>query len=142
MMAPHVQDSDKVLKSTAHEDSEVPGTVYLQPVQSAATVYGQAVYPVPSSNPNDPLLWPQWRKICVLIIVCFYSVIGNGTGLAPSVYIGTFAKYFKVSGEKSSNIASYGILAYGVSNLFWVPLSIKFGRRFTWLLSLLFYLVL
>lgn len=138
----HVQDSAKVLHSRAHEDQDVPGTVYLQPTQSAATAYGQAIFPVPSADPNDPLLWPQWRKILILCVVCFYSVIGNGTGLAVSVYIGEFAGYFKVSPALSSQIASYGILAYGVSNMVWVPLAIKFGRRATWLLSLLIYLVL
>jgi fucose permease len=138
----HVQDSVKVLQSKAHEDDQVPGTVYLQPTQSGATVYGQAIFPVPSADPNDSLLWPQWRKLLVLCVVCFYSIIGNGTGLAPSVYIEVFACYFSVSPARSSNIASYGILAYGVSNLIWVPLSIKFGRRATWLISLVFYLVL
>lgn len=131
-----------MLRSEAHEDHDVPGTVYLQPGQNTATAYGQAIYPVPSADPNDPLLLPQWRKLLILWVVCFYSIIGNGTGLAVSVYIGEFAAYFKVSPALSSQIASYGILAYGVSNLVWVPLAIKFGRRSIWLLSLLIYLVL
>jgi len=40
--------------SHAHEE-DVPGTVNLQAREGEETHYGQALYPVPSSDPNDPL---------------------------------------------------------------------------------------
>lgn len=40
--------------SHAHEEG-VPGTVNLQAREGEETHYGQALYPVPSSDPNDPL---------------------------------------------------------------------------------------
>lgn len=109
--------------------------------ENDVTVFGQAIYPVPSADPNDPLRLPQWRKHAILIVVVLYSLIGNSTGLAPSVYILPWAAAFNVSPNVSSKIVSYGILAYGVSNIVWVPIALKFGRRTAWLLSLLFYVV-
>jgi MFS family permease len=105
------------------------------------TKFGQAIYPVPSADPNDPLRLPQWRKEAILICVVLYSLIGNATGLAPSVYILPWATEFGVSPNISSKIVSYGILAYGVANLVWVPFALKFGRRTAWLSSLLLYVV-
>jgi hypothetical protein len=41
--------------SHAHEDA-VPGTVYLLPEDGDKTAFGEALYPFPTLNPNDPLL--------------------------------------------------------------------------------------
>ena len=108
-------------------------------LENDVTVFGQAIYPVPSADPNDPLRLPQWRKNAILIVVVLYSLVGNSTCLAPSVYILPFATYFDVSPNDSSKIVSYGILAYGVANIVWIPFALKFGRRTAWLLSLLLY---
>lgn len=40
--------------SHAHEEA-IPGTVNLRAREGEETHYGQALYPVPSSDPNDPL---------------------------------------------------------------------------------------
>ena len=44
--------------SHAHEEG-IPGTVDLRVQEGEESHYGQALYPVPSSDPNDPL---QVRK--------------------------------------------------------------------------------
>jgi len=41
------------LRSHAHE-GEVPGTVDLRAVEGDDTAYGQALFPVPAEDPNDP----------------------------------------------------------------------------------------
>ena len=40
--------------SHAHE-GDIPGTVDLTAAEGDDTAYGQALYPVPSEDPNDPL---------------------------------------------------------------------------------------
>lgn len=40
--------------SHAHE-GDIPGTVDLRAVEGDDTAYGQALYPVPAEDPNDPL---------------------------------------------------------------------------------------
>ena len=42
------------IHSHAHEEG-VPGTINLQAREGEETHYGQALYPVPSLDPNDPL---------------------------------------------------------------------------------------
>jgi hypothetical protein len=43
-----------MILSHAHE-GEIPGTVDLSAVEGDDTAYGQALYPVPAEDPNDPL---------------------------------------------------------------------------------------
>ena len=42
-----------IFSSHAHE--EIPGTVNLRAVEGDDTAYGQALFPVPAEDPNDPL---------------------------------------------------------------------------------------
>jgi hypothetical protein len=77
------------------------------------TGYGQALFPVPSLDPNDPLQWPDWKKTMILIICSLYSFLGNSALLGPSVYIGIYAKEFEITPTKASGLISYANLAYG-----------------------------
>ena len=45
--------TDDFVDSHAHE--EIPGTVDVQAVEGDDTAYGQALFPVPAEDPNDPL---------------------------------------------------------------------------------------
>lgn len=44
----------RLAHSHAHE-GDIPGTVDLSAVEGDDTAYGQALYPVPAEDPNDPL---------------------------------------------------------------------------------------
>lgn len=48
-----VDAADEIGLSHAHE--QIPGTVNLRAIEGDDTAYGQAYYPVPSTDPNDPL---------------------------------------------------------------------------------------
>ena len=50
----------KEIHSHAHEEG-IPGTVNLQAIEGDDTYLGQALFPVPSTDPNDPLNWPQYK---------------------------------------------------------------------------------
>lgn len=43
-----------IVNSHAHE-GDIPGTVDLSAAEGDDTAYGQALYPVPAEDPNDPL---------------------------------------------------------------------------------------
>jgi hypothetical protein len=49
--------------SHAHE-GDVPGTVDLSAIEGDDTAYGQALYPVPAEDPNDPLQVLMIPSIC------------------------------------------------------------------------------
>jgi len=123
------------LASHAHE-GDLPGTVDLRVAEGDDTAYGQALYPVPAEDPNDPLQWSQKKKIAILIICSLYSFLGNAATLGPSVYISIFAEEFHVTPTVASGLISYANLAYGFGSLLLVPAYLKFGRRPVMLFSM------
>ncbi|KAK8099745.1 uncharacterized protein PG998_012986 [Apiospora kogelbergensis] len=128
-----------LVHSHAHEGT-IPGTVDLRAAEGDDTAYGQALFPVPAEDPNDPLQWPNYKKTMILVICCAYSFLGNATLIGPSPYIALFSKEFGVSPTKASTLISYPNLAYGFGSLFLVPLYLKFGRRPVMLGSMLFFI--
>lgn len=127
--------------SHAHEDP-VPGTVYLRPEEGDKTAFGQALFPVPTLDPNDPVRWPLWRKYIYLFCVIFFTLLGNSSCLTPSVFFVPWSIEFNVPVTQVTDVQNYAILTYGLVNLLWVPLALKFGRRPTWLAALTIWWVL
>ncbi|KIX04625.1 uncharacterized protein Z518_05495 [Rhinocladiella mackenziei CBS 650.93] len=124
--------------SHAHEEA-IPGTVNLQAQEGDDTGYGQALFPVPADDPNDPLQWPNFKKTMILIICAAYSFLGNSSLLGPSVYIGIYSELFGISPATASGLISYPNLAYGFGSLVLVPAYLKFGRRPVMLGSIIFF---
>ena len=50
------------IHSHAQEEA-LPGTVNLKAVEGDTTFLGQAVFPVPSTDPKDPLNWPNFKYV-------------------------------------------------------------------------------
>ena len=80
--------------------------------------------------------WPKWKKNTILVIVAFYSFLGNSSLTGPSVYIGLYAEEFGISPAAASGLISYPNLAFGFGSLILVPLYLKIGRRPVTLLSM------
>ncbi|CEL07443.1 hypothetical protein ASPCAL10600 [Aspergillus calidoustus] len=119
-------------------EGDIPGTVDLSVIEGEDTgaSYGQALYPVPTDDPNDPLNWPAWKKNAILVIVSVYSFLGNCALVGPSVYISIYSEEFGISHADASGLISYPNLAFGFGSLILVPMYLKFGRRFVTLLSM------
>ncbi|KAK3075915.1 hypothetical protein LTR53_000344 [Teratosphaeriaceae sp. CCFEE 6253] len=128
-----------LVHSHAHE-GDIPGTVDLRAAEGDDTAYGQALFPVPAEDPNDPLQWPGWKKHMILVICSLYSFLSNSALLGPAVYIGIYAEAFEISPVVASGLVSYPNICYGVGTLITVPAYLKFGRRPVMLGSLLVYL--
>ncbi|KAL7621063.1 hypothetical protein AAE478_008375 [Parahypoxylon ruwenzoriense] len=125
-----------LVRSHAHEE-DTPGTVNVQAVEGDDAYYGQALFPVPAQDPNDPLQWPRSKKITILVIMCAYSFLGNAALLGPGPYLTLWSELFDISPGDASTLISYPNLAYGFSSFFLVPLYLKIGRRPVMLGSLL-----
>ncbi|EJT99330.1 MFS transporter [Dacryopinax primogenitus] len=138
----HEEHPRHLARSHAHE-GDIPGTVYMKAEEGDDTKgsYGQALFPVPAEDPNDPLQWPNYKKTMILIICSLYSFLGNSALLGPSVYIGIYAEEFGVDPNTASGLISYPNLVYGFGSLILVPLYLKIGRRPVMLISLIFFLV-
>ncbi|KAI1412324.1 MFS general substrate transporter [Hypoxylon sp. FL1857] len=134
------QNRGHLLHSHAHEEG-IPGTVNLQATEGDDVAYGQALFPVPAEDPNDPLQWSNFKKTMILIICSFYSFLANGALIGPSPYIDIWAEEFGITSTKASELVSYPNLAFGFGSLIFVPLYLKFGRRPVMLFSLLTFAV-
>ncbi|KAF2175710.1 putative MFS transporter [Zopfia rhizophila CBS 207.26] len=127
-MATTVPNTHHLVHSHAHEE-DLQGTVNLQAAEGDDTAYGQALFPVPAADPNDPLQWSNTKKSLILVVCSLYSFLGNTALLGPSVYIGLYSELFGITPTKASDLVSYPNLAFGFGSLFLVPLYLKFGRR-------------
>lgn len=125
--------------SHAHED--LPGTVDLNAQEGEETHYGQALFPVPSADPNDPLQWTKFRKHMILVCCCLFSFLGNSALIGPSTYIGLWSAEFGVSPNDAAGLINYPNLAFGFGSLILVPSYRKFGRRPVMLLSMIIYAI-
>ncbi|KAI1275724.1 putative MFS transporter [Xylaria sp. FL0933] len=136
-MSPSTSTGTKqhLVHSHAHEE-DIPGTVNLNAAEGDDTGYGQALFPVPAEDPNDPLQWSSFKKTMILIICSFYSFLANAALIGPSPYIDLWAEEFAISPTKASELVSYPNLAFGLGSLIFVPLYLKFGRRPVMLISL------
>ncbi|KAI1322469.1 putative MFS transporter [Xylariaceae sp. FL0255] len=129
------QGKQHLVHSHAHEEG-IPGTVNLKAAEGDDTGYGQALFPVPAEDPNDPLQWSQFKKTMILMICSFYSFLANAALIGPSPYINTWAAEFGITPTEASQLISYPNLAFGFGSLIFVPLYLKFGRRPVMLVSL------
>ncbi|CAK5284455.1 unnamed protein product [Mycena citricolor] len=101
--------------------------------------HGLPLIPQPSSDPSDPLNWPMWLKIAILLQVSFLAGLGplNQAVINPA-YVPLAAHF-----HKTTVVASYqttiAIAFAGIGSFLWVPLANTYGRRplllFTTLLS-------
>ena len=140
-----------IIQSHAHEEN-VPGTLFLRPAEGDDTAFGQALFPVPSNDLNDPLLWSKLKKWSILVTCCCYSFISVFVLEGPSPYIELFSDVFEIEASTAANLISYANLAAGFGSYIWVfkptlyirrsrsnkikvPLYMKFGRRPVMLLS-------
>ncbi|KAH8179180.1 major facilitator superfamily protein [Sarocladium implicatum] len=97
--------------------------------------------PTPSTDPKDPLNYPQWKKRAILILVSAYST----TAVLLSSGMGAILSKVKLSypGEeqRANDLMTHPALFMGVGNLFSVPLSMVIGRRPVFLFSIILLVV-
>lgn len=97
-------------------EGDVPGTVNLRAAEGDDVALGQALFPVPSHDPNDPLQWEAWKKTTILVVVSLYSFVSNTALLGPSTYIGIYAQEFGITPTKASGLISYPNVSFSFAN--------------------------
>ncbi|KAJ5548470.1 hypothetical protein N7513_005704 [Penicillium frequentans] len=134
------------MASITQEHSSAPGTELLidQDNSDAIQHYQHVAHgdshlllvPQPSlTDPNDPLLWPRWKKWTVFGNGLFYSFNGGVTGPMMAGGMIGLSVFFQrpLSDIAYSNGAT--LICQGFGTLLWMPMTVKFGRRPVYLLS-------
>jgi MFS family permease len=96
---------------------------------------------VPTTNPNDPLNWPAWRKHVNFALVSLYVLL---TFVQLDIGFTAWEQYqeelgFSIDLLNAGAAINYGGLAIGC--IFFVPLVHKYGRRPLYLFSTVLQLV-
>lgn len=85
--------------------------------------------PQPSSDPNDPLNWPEWRKRMHFYILVFFSLIlaasSNFVGPIYTLLVETYPTTY----NQLNTGGALTFLALAFSCLVCQPIATKFGRR-------------
>ncbi|KAK2035601.1 MFS general substrate transporter [Colletotrichum zoysiae] len=112
-----------------------PGTVLLRGYEQAAESTAFVVSPTPSSDPNDPLNWPSWRKhlnygLTIAVTVAAFTNISIQIVFWQQMKVDLGLSISHLSHAQSAQLAG---LATGC--IFFIPFTIKYGRRSTYLAS-------
>lgn len=127
---------------TLQEDDDVPGTIYLVDVDHASGQRHNAggdiiLVPTPSSDPNDPLNWTPGRKRLHLICIMLFTFF-NGMSLSVVYSVAVpLTKHLNITLSDINAGTGYMFLLLGWSLLFWQPFALQYGKRVTYLISIL-----
>ncbi|KAJ6498291.1 MFS general substrate transporter [Mycena vulgaris] len=109
-------------------DDKVTVSVVGDPESRALDKTGLPLIPQPSDDASDPLNFPQWLKVAILLQVSFLALLGplNQATINPAFV--PLAAHFHVSTVVARR-ATIAIAFAGIGSFVWVPLANTYGRR-------------
>lgn len=85
--------------------------------------------PLPSSDPAEPLNWPDWKKDLEILLIAFqtFSSTFMAAGLTPAFEY--MSEAYDITIPTAAYLTSAQIAALGVMPMIWVPLMNTYGRK-------------
>ncbi|KDQ52945.1 hypothetical protein JAAARDRAFT_61535 [Jaapia argillacea MUCL 33604] len=123
-----------------HLGVDVPGTCLLDDLHAAhhaepssthlkRTKDGIILVPQPSDSPNDPLNWPTWRKLSLMITITYGAGVVGAFGPIIGVGLVQVAQNLDTTVNSLSQITGDLVLAIGLVLILTAPASVVWGRR-------------
>ncbi|KAJ7180796.1 MFS general substrate transporter [Mycena filopes] len=90
---------------------------------------GLPLIPQPSDDASDPLNFPQWLKIAVLLQVSFLALLGPLNQATVNPAFVPLAQHFHITTVVASYQTTIAIAFAGIGSFLWVPIANTYGRR-------------
>ncbi|ABN68574.1 putative ion transporter [Scheffersomyces stipitis CBS 6054] len=130
-----------------NENDLVPGTVHLVDIRGNLKVKKDAegkniiLQPQPSSNVNDPLRWPQSKKIKQFSLLWIWAfLLAVSVNFSGPLWV-PWSESFNCSFFQLNVSSALCFLFLGIGCLFLQPTALKLGRRFVYLVCTVIILI-
>ncbi|CAK7199880.1 hypothetical protein SEUCBS139899_002566 [Sporothrix eucalyptigena] len=126
----HVPGTELLFDTKAHH-GEAAGMQFIQ--RNGVNVF---LVPQPSlTDINDPLKWSPRKKWGTYLNGVAYAFMGSVTGPIMAAGMNSLAATYGTTLQRISYCNGATLICQGVGNIFWMPLTLKIGRRPVYLAS-------
>lgn len=126
---------DSTILSTDWNDPQwPPGTVRLErlrPDRSAEII----LQPRPTTDPNDPLNWPKWRKYLNFGLAAFFALMVAAQVSATTPTWGPMGSELSFSDEVLNDTYAIGCATLALGGFMLMPFALKYGLRPVYVIS-------
>ncbi|KAI5481019.1 hypothetical protein MNV49_006205 [Pseudohyphozyma bogoriensis] len=84
--------------------------------------------PQPSDDPRDPLNWPEWKKMSLLLILAFAAYGGDFQSGAGIPLINVQGEEWNMTATHVNEAGNLNVLFLGIGGMLWIPPIYFWGR--------------
>jgi len=106
------------------------------------TVDGKIILePQPDDSLNDPLNWPGWKRDAALLSLGLYCMVGGGMTPILAAGFTDVAETYDVTTSEVALTTGLYMMGMGLGSVFASPTAILFGKRPTYLVGAILFII-